>query len=704
MSSRVDLFTRPGEGAIVTLWRIGVTNADSVVTLTIDPDIVGATATAYTDGSGDDQGRIDIEIPTDAAAGTHSWTAEIDSVVVWTGWVYIEPHGRSVSTLAASPDIRTESDPPWVIYRAEDVELSADVGGPATQIQETNGPDVLDINAIADGEYLQRVGDEIVGATPSGSGDVTAASNFGTDNRLIRSDGTTKGVQTSGVTLSDANAMSGLSKVTTTDLEATGTITGISADDVGADASGTASAAVTTHEGKADPHTVYQLEAAKGQASGYASLNGGAHVVEPALSVTDGTDTFTFGALVDTQVLYLDGTTIKSKAGGGGVTNFTDLGDVPSAYTGEGGKVVKVKIDETGLEFVAGGAGVSAFTDLDDVPATYTGEAGKYPIVNATEDGLEFTDITAADVGADPAGTAAAAVSTHVGLADPHTQYQKESERGAASGYASLDSNTRLIEAAQVLRVTGQDLAAGAVSDGQFFVRSGTTYAGQTHDSTGDPHTQYQQESEKGSANGYAGLDASAFVAQAAPIIRATGVSLTVGAVNDGQMLVRSGSTIVGATAATATRQVVVLGSDFSTSGSGASVTGWSGIFTITAGKTYRIEMGGAHQAASNSVSIAQFAIDWSQTPQLVQTFWTPAHTGGSTAYSEVSVNADNTYANSGAVVSGGANTNFWVGMIGVFKAHASTGGTITVNMRSNDGTTQVTLKAGAFILIDQLD
>lgn len=670
----------------MTLWRIGVTNADSVVTLTIGPDIVGATATAYTDGSGDDQGRIDIEIPTDAAAGTHSWTAEIDSVVVWTGWVYIEPHGRSVSTLAASPDIRTESDPPWVIYRAEDVELSADVGGPATQIQETSGPDVLDIDAIADGEYLQRVGDEIVGATPSGSGDVTAASNFGTDNRLIRSDGTTKGVQVSGVTVSDTNAMSGLSKITTTDLEATGTITGISAADVGADASGTASTAITAHEGKANPHTVYQLEAAKGQASGYASLNGDVHVVEPVLSVTDGTDTFTFGALVNTQVLYLDGTTIKSKAGGGSVTNFVDLGDVPSAYTGEGGKVIKVKVDETGLEFVAGGAGVSSFTDLDDVPATYTGEAGKYPIVNATEDGLEFTDITAVDVGADPAGTAAAAVAaltleTFVPGTATASQVPRRNAGDTAFEWATLSASDVGADA------TGT--ASSAVS---------------THVGLADPHTQYQQESEKGSANGYAGLDASAFVAQAAPIIRATGVSLTVGAVNDGEMLVRSGSTIVGATAATATRQVVVLGSDFPTSGSGASITGWSGIFTITAGKTYRIEMGGAHQAASNSVSIAQFAIDWSQTPQLVQTFWTPAHTGGSTAYSEVSVNADNTYANSGAVVSGGANTNFWIGMIGVFKANASIGGTITVNMRSNDGTTQVTLKAGAFILIDQLD
>lgn len=38
---------------------------------------------------------------------------------------------------------------------------------------------------------------------PAGGGDVTAASNFGTDNVLIRSDGTTKGVQSSAVSVAD---------------------------------------------------------------------------------------------------------------------------------------------------------------------------------------------------------------------------------------------------------------------------------------------------------------------------------------------------------------------------------------------------------------------------------------------------------------------------------------------------------------------
>lgn len=47
-------------------------------------------------------------------------------------------------------------------------------------------------------------------AAGAGSGDVTAASAFATDNRLIRSDGTGKGVQASGVTVDDSDNVTGI--------------------------------------------------------------------------------------------------------------------------------------------------------------------------------------------------------------------------------------------------------------------------------------------------------------------------------------------------------------------------------------------------------------------------------------------------------------------------------------------------------------
>jgi hypothetical protein len=55
----------------------------------------------------------------------------------------------------------------------------------------------------------------------SGSGDVSAGSAFGTDNRLIRSDGTDKGVQSTGITVDDSDNVTGVVGLT-----GSGTISG----------------------------------------------------------------------------------------------------------------------------------------------------------------------------------------------------------------------------------------------------------------------------------------------------------------------------------------------------------------------------------------------------------------------------------------------------------------------------------------------
>lgn len=54
------------------------------------------------------------------------------------------------------------------------------------------------------------------GNAGAGSGDVSAGSNFGTDNRVIRSDGTLKGVQASGITVDDSDNVSGVVALTMT--------------------------------------------------------------------------------------------------------------------------------------------------------------------------------------------------------------------------------------------------------------------------------------------------------------------------------------------------------------------------------------------------------------------------------------------------------------------------------------------------------
>lgn len=81
--------------------------------------------------------------------------------------------------------------------------------------QPGDDADTLGSGAASDGQVLTADGlGGAAWADPSGSGgDVTAASAFGTDNRLIRSDGTGKGVQASGIAVDDSDAVTGLASL-----------------------------------------------------------------------------------------------------------------------------------------------------------------------------------------------------------------------------------------------------------------------------------------------------------------------------------------------------------------------------------------------------------------------------------------------------------------------------------------------------------
>lgn len=70
----------------------------------------------------------------------------------------------------------------------------------------------------------------IKGTDGVGTGDVSAASNFSNDNRLIRSDGTTKGVQASGITVDDSNNVSGVGTIGSGAITSSGLITGTTFD------------------------------------------------------------------------------------------------------------------------------------------------------------------------------------------------------------------------------------------------------------------------------------------------------------------------------------------------------------------------------------------------------------------------------------------------------------------------------------------
>lgn len=66
--------------------------------------------------------------------------------------------------------------------------------------------------------------------------------------------------------------------------------------------------------------------------------------------------------------LSFTGTTLNAAGGGGGATDFTDLGDVPASYSGAAGQVVAVNATEDGLEFITGGGGGGSTIGPHQIP------------------------------------------------------------------------------------------------------------------------------------------------------------------------------------------------------------------------------------------------------------------------------------------------------------------------------------------------
>jgi len=67
------------------------------------------------------------------------------------------------------------------------------------------------------GSYVYNGETRIDAIEGSATGDVTASSAFGTDNVLVRSDGTSKGVQATGISVDDSDNVTGVAELTLTD-------------------------------------------------------------------------------------------------------------------------------------------------------------------------------------------------------------------------------------------------------------------------------------------------------------------------------------------------------------------------------------------------------------------------------------------------------------------------------------------------------
>lgn len=99
----------------------------------------------------------------------------------------------------------------------------------------------------------------------------------------------------------------------------------------------------------------------------------------------------------------------KYVVGGGGATNFNDLGDVPASYTGNSGKVAAVKATEDGLEYIAVG-GVGTVTGVSSATGAATVATGTTTPVITIVSAPKLTTARAIN-GVDFDGTAAITVA-----------------------------------------------------------------------------------------------------------------------------------------------------------------------------------------------------------------------------------------------------------------------------------------------------
>jgi hypothetical protein len=148
----------------------------------------------------------------------------------------------------------------------------------------------------------------------------------------------------------------------------------------------------------------------------------------------------------------------------------------------------------TGADYLVGTAqgGLSAEIVVGTSPGGELGGTWASPTVDASHSGSTHAAVQAA-----AEATAAGALASHVAAADPHTGYQRESEKDAANGYAGLNAS---------------GLVPASLIDAAIARDSEVTSAISTHEGAADPHTGYQKESEKGAASGYAQLDSGILV------------------------------------------------------------------------------------------------------------------------------------------------------------------------------------------------
>lgn len=193
------------------------------------------------------------------------------------------------------------------------------------------------------------------------------------------------------------------------------------------------------------------------------------------------------------------GGVIDTVSGGGGTTEFTDLTDTPSSYTGQAGKVVAVKSTEDGLEFttVASATSQVRVSAADTTPDyLFNKITVSSALAKAIQNGgLDETILISVNFGS-TAGTVCEGNDPRLSDARTPVAHALGGPEHTADSLANL--NTKITDATlddiddprpadEIIETSGPTtLTVGSIADGEFLVRSGSSVIGASSTSTVD--------------------------------------------------------------------------------------------------------------------------------------------------------------------------------------------------------------------------
>lgn len=168
----------------------------------------------------------------------------------------------------------------------------------------------------------------------------------------------------------------------------------------------------------------------------------------------------------------------------------------------------------TGARYLVAGSATGAWSGHSGDLAEWSGSAwafvtpNKGYTVNVEDEGTDYTYNGSAWVSMGATIDHGALLNLSTG--DPHTQYQLESEKDQASGYAGLDANAEVNHPVKSIRTSSDP---STLLPGMVWV-NGTDL--KFRDNGGTPATQtVERAANKAQANGYASLDSNSKVVQA---------------------------------------------------------------------------------------------------------------------------------------------------------------------------------------------